>query len=109
MIIQSIAFFTNEGKGISDIIYLFADIFAGSIIPLPLMPKIVQSLGNFLPFRFIGDLAFRVYSGNISSNYACYSILIHYMAFYINFCGTIYNESCIKKGLYTRWINEFII
>jgi ABC-2 type transport system permease protein len=76
MIIQSIAFFTNEGKGISDIIYLFADIFAGSIIPLPLMPKVVQALGNYLPFRFIGDLAFRVYSGNITSSYAVYAIVI---------------------------------
>lgn len=98
MIIQSIAFFTNEGKGISDIIYLFADIFAGSIIPLPLMPKIVQSLGNFLPFRFIGDLAFRVYSGNISSNYACYSILIQIIwLFILIFVGQYIMKVALKK------------
>ena len=74
MIIQSIAFFTNEGKGISDIIFVLGDLFAGAIFPLPLMPKTVQNISNFLPFRFIGDLSFRVYSGNITTNYAIKAI-----------------------------------
>lgn len=74
MIIQSIAFFTNEGKGISDIIFVLGDLFAGAIFPLPLMPKIVQKISMYLPFRFIGDLSFRVYSGNINIGYAINAI-----------------------------------
>lgn len=98
MIIQSIAFFTNEGKGISDIIYLFADIFAGSIIPLPLMPKIVQIIGNYLPFRFIGDLAFRVYSGNINICYAYYGIFLQIIWFFILFfVGQFIMKVALKK------------
>lgn len=74
MIIQSIAFFTNESKGISDIIFVLGDLFAGAILPLPLMPKIVQNISMYLPFRFIGDLSFRVYSGNINVSYAINAI-----------------------------------
>ena len=66
MIIQSIAFFTNEGKGISDIIFLIGDILAGAAFPLPLMPRIIRKVSDYLPFKLIGDLPFRVYSGNIS-------------------------------------------
>lgn len=76
MIIQSIAFFTNESKGISDIIYIIADLFNGSLLPLPLMPKIIQQIGNYLPFRLISDLPFRIYSGNINVHNAIISIVI---------------------------------
>ncbi len=75
MIIQSIAFFTNEGKGISDIIFLIGDILAGAVFPLPLMPKIVRDVSNYLPFRLIGDLSFRVYSGNIGVS-ECFNLII---------------------------------
>lgn len=76
MIIQSIAFFTTEGKGISDIIFIIADLFAGMLFPLPLMPKIIQSIGTYLPFRLISDLPFRIYSGNFSTSYAINAIVL---------------------------------
>ena len=79
LIIHSIAFFTNEGKGIADILYIIADIFAGAIFPLPLMPKIVQSLSTYLPFRFISDLPFRVYSGNIAIPVALKSMRLQFI------------------------------
>lgn len=76
MIILSIAFFTNEGKGISDIIFIIGDILAGAVFPLPLMPKLVQNISSYLPFRLIADLPFRVYSGNINISLACTSIVV---------------------------------
>ena len=75
MIILCIAFFTNEGKGISDILFIIGDILAGSVFPLPLMPKIVQNISSYLPFRLIADLPFRTYSGNILISAACTSII----------------------------------
>ena len=74
MIIQSIAFFTTESKGISDILFVIADLFNGALLPLPLMPKIIQNIGMFLPFRLISDLSFRIYSGNIGISSAVKSI-----------------------------------
>ena len=37
----------------------------GAIIPIPFMPPLFQRLCYFLPFRYMADFPFRVYSGNI--------------------------------------------
>ena len=66
MIIQTIAFFTYEDKGISNIIFNFAELLSGTSLPLPLLPKIVETICHFFPFWLIGDLPFRIYSGDIS-------------------------------------------
>ncbi len=65
MIVNSLAFFTNENRGISSIIYTIADLLEGSQIPLPLLSGIVLIIASFTPFRFIEDLPFRLYSGHI--------------------------------------------
>lgn len=66
MIIQSITFFTYNERGISQIIFLALELLSGFALPLPLMPNIIGKISYYLPFRFIGDLPFRVYSGNIN-------------------------------------------
>ena len=66
MIIQTITFFTYEDKGISNIIFNFAELLSGTSLPLPLLPQIVQTICHCFPFWLIGDLPFRIYSGDIS-------------------------------------------
>ena len=96
MIIQSISFFTTEGKGISDVIFIIGDLFTGSLLPLPLMPKIIQHIGLFLPFRLISDLPFRVYSGNIGINSAieCVGLQLIWIVVLI-----VLGELIMKKAL----------
>lgn len=65
MIVNSLAFFTNENRGISSIIYTIADLLEGGQIPLPLLSGVVLLIASFTPFRFIEDLPFRLYSGHI--------------------------------------------
>lgn len=38
----------------------------GSLIPIPLMPEGLQRVLDFLPFRYVADFPFRIYSGNIA-------------------------------------------
>ena len=38
----------------------------GAIIPIPFMPPVLQRVCSFLPFRYIADFPFRLYSGSIS-------------------------------------------
>lgn len=56
---------TLNEKGIPNIFATIADILSGSIIPLPFFPKVLQVISNYLPFRYISDLPFRVYTGDI--------------------------------------------
>lgn len=98
LIIHSIAFFTNEGKGIADIIYIIADILAGAVFPLPLMPKIVQSVSRYLPFRFIADFPFRVYSGNINVKVAFQSMGLQLIwLFILIFLGQLIMKVALSK------------
>jgi len=65
VIIHSIAFFIYDDKGIATVIYNFAEILSGTSLPLPLLPNIVQNICLIFPFWLIGDLPFRIYSGDI--------------------------------------------
>ena len=58
-------FVTLSQKGTATIIVAISNLLGGSIIPIPLMPNSVQNVLNFLPFRYISDLPFRIYIGNI--------------------------------------------
>lgn len=65
VIIHSIAFFIYDDKGIACVIYNFAELLSGTSLPLPLLPNIVQKICLLFPFWLIGDLPFRIYSGDI--------------------------------------------
>lgn len=65
VIIHSIAFFIYDDKGIATVIYNFAELLSGTSLPLPLLPNIVQNICLIFPFWLIGDLPFRIYSGDI--------------------------------------------
>ena len=40
-------------------------VFSGMLIPIPLFPNWAQPLLNFLPFRDLADVPFRIYMGHI--------------------------------------------
>ncbi|MBR3162252.1 MAG: ABC-2 family transporter protein [Bacilli bacterium] len=76
IIVNGIVFFTLDDKGISSLIYNIGSLFSGILIPLPLLPKYILNICNYLPFKYIGDLSFRVYSGNIGITNAINNIII---------------------------------
>lgn len=65
MFIYISIFYTLSPTGSFLVAGILGEFFAGLIIPIPLMPKALQTLTAFLPFRYFGDLPFRIYSGNI--------------------------------------------
>ena len=99
MIIQSISFFTNEDKGIASIFYTFMSLLSGIVIPLPLLPDIINKINFILPFRLISDLAFRTYSGNIVLNNVLIGILMQIMwIFILIIIGKIIMNKVLKKA-----------
>lgn len=60
-----LTFKTLSPKGSSTMINVVTNLLAGGFIPLPLMPSEIQNVLNYLPFRFISDLPYRIYIGNI--------------------------------------------
>lgn len=56
---------TIDDKGITGIYCSIAEILAGQVVPLPLFPKAISYLASLLPFAYVSDFSFRIYSGNI--------------------------------------------
>lgn len=63
-------FWTIAGEGIVRIVPTIVMVFAGLIIPLPLLPDWLQPLLKILPFRGIMDVPFRLYMGHIPPGHA---------------------------------------
>lgn len=60
-----ITFFTLDEKGILSFLMVIAEIFFGGTVPIVFFPKFLQVIAYLLPFRYICDLPFRIYTGNI--------------------------------------------
>jgi ABC-2 type transport system permease protein len=65
---------TLSSFGARLLIGVLGEFFMGGLIPIPLMPEWLQQILNWLPFRYIADLPFRVYSGNISGQEALFQM-----------------------------------
>ena len=76
-----------DEKGISAFIVVIIDILAGSVVPLPLLPDFIKKIANVSPFRYMSDLSYRVYSGNIllSDSYELLLIQIIWTVLFIVF------------------------
>lgn len=66
MIFHITTFFTLNEKGVLNIFMSVSEILAGGVIPLALFPNWLAKIAYALPFRYVCDLPFRIYSGNIS-------------------------------------------
>ena len=60
-----LSFVTMSGKCSRTIVSVIVELFGGMLVPIPLMPTAFQKVLNYLPFRYISDLPFRIYIGNI--------------------------------------------
>ncbi len=71
-----LTFITQSSRGVSSIVNTITAVFGGILIPLPMFPQAMQQVLNFLPFRFISDLPFRIYMGNVDIKTALIQIAI---------------------------------
>lgn len=65
LLVHILTMFTLESKGISNTYSVIAEVFMGSVIPLPFFPNWLLKIAHILPFRFIADFPYRIYSGSI--------------------------------------------
>ena len=98
MMIHSISFFTMQEKGIASIITTFGELLGGMYVPLPLLPLLILSITEYLPFRLVSDLPFRLYSNNINGMYALKSILLQLIwAIILFILGKLVMKKALKK------------
>lgn len=66
---------TLNEKGILPLCLAVADLFSGGSVPIPYFPKFLQIISKYLPFQYVSDLPFRIYSGNIIPSEVLTSII----------------------------------
>jgi ABC-2 type transport system permease protein len=74
--------FTISGDGIARFVPPIIFALSGMLLPLPLMPRWAQGTLNFLPFRDLADVPFRVYMGHIPFHQLG-PVLLHQVAWLI--------------------------
>lgn len=60
--------YTLDAKGVFALVVSVCTLLSGGVIPVPLMPEVLQKILNFMPFRYASDLPFRIYIGDFSIN-----------------------------------------
>lgn len=93
-----ITFYTLESDGVRGMLITISEIFTGALVPLPFFPSFLRKIADILPFHFIADLPFRVYSGNISPT-SCYPLLLQELIWIIVIVilGYYLTKNAIKK------------
>lgn len=95
-----IIMFTLDEKGISNIFMVFTDLLSGGIIPIPFMPAILITISNYLPFRYIADLPFRLYSGAIPFNDALIGVFVQIVwLLIVLLIGYVVSNKAIKRAV----------
>lgn len=103
MFTVNIIFKTLSPRGASGIVATVCSLLGGGYIPLPLMPQKLQMILNYMPFRFVTDLPFRIYIGNIDTKNALIYIAISVAWLVVLVAlGKLITKKKSKKSGYTR-------
>ena len=79
---------------------VLADILSGLTIPIPFFPLFLQKISNILPFRYISDLPFRVFVGNIGIKEGLISIVFQIIWIIILvLLGKIIMKKALRKAV----------
>lgn len=65
LLVYTIGFYTYNDAGIGSILNCIMEVLSGGLVPVVLLPGVIQKTTYYLPFRLISDLPFRVYTNNI--------------------------------------------
>lgn len=100
MIVVYLTFKTLSAKGTQTLVNTLCGVLGGFFIPIPLMPTVIQNVLNYLPFRFIVDLPFRIYIGSIGIHSAImFSILSFIWLIVLVALGKFLMSKALKKTI----------
>lgn len=98
--VHLITMFTLDSRGILSIYSVICEVFSGGTIPIPFFPDWLKSITYLLPFRYIADFPFRIYSGDISLNEGVYLLLQSLIWIIVIFIiGQIISKFALRKAV----------
>ncbi len=74
-----LTFITQSQRGAATFVNTITGLLGGVFVPLPMLPQAMQNVLNWLPFRCVSDLPFRIYVGNMDIKTALIQIAISFV------------------------------
>ena len=100
LFIHILTIFTLDEKGFINLYSTIAELFMGAIVPIPFFPIWMQKISSLLPFRYITDFPFRIYSGSIPITEGYTMLLISFIWITISITtGYIISNIALKKAV----------
>ena len=95
-----ICLITLDEKGVVNMFMVISDILSGLVIPIPFFPLYLQKISNFLPFRYVSDMPFRLYVGDISISEGIKGIIVQLIwVIILVVIGKIITKKALKKAV----------
>ena len=100
LIIHILIMFLYDSRGIFTFYSVLAELFMGALIPLPFLPSFLRKISYVLPFRFISDFPYRVYTGDIPLKTGIYSLGLSLIwIIIIVYIGFLIARKALKKAV----------
>ena len=97
-LLHVLMFYTIDAEGVLNCFRVIAELFAGMIVPIPLLPGFLRKISSFLPFQYISDIPYRIYVGLISFDKILFVIIIQIFWLVLVFIlGLILTKRLLKK------------
>ncbi|ERJ13196.1 ABC transporter permease [Haloplasma contractile] len=98
MLIYISMFYTLSPVGSLLMFGILGEFLGGMTLPVPLMPESLKTIVYILPFRYVGDLPFRIYAGHIGHLEAIISIGIQITWITVlYFLGNLWLNKSLKR------------
>lgn len=98
--IHLITMFTMDSRGVMSIYSVICEVFSGGTIPIPFFPNWLKTIAYLLPFRYVADFPFRIYSGNIGIEEGINLLLQSVIWIIVIFTlGQIISKKALKKAV----------
>ena len=100
MIVHILTMYLLDQRGLFTVYSVIGDLFMGTIVPLPFLPRILQLIAKYLPFRFITDVPYRIYIGNLNYTNGFLYILISLLWIIITILiGYVLTSRALKRAV----------
>ena len=91
-------FYSIDSKGVMGMYCGIAEILSGQVVAIPLFPTLLRNIACILPFAYISDFSFRIYSGNIAGTEMISGLAIQiFWLITIVILGIIASNNILKK------------
>lgn len=97
-LIYVLIFYSIDSKGMMGMYCGIAEILSGQAIPIPLFPNFLKKIATKLPFAYISDFSFRIYSGNIYGEAITKGLCVEIIwLILLIFVGSYLTKNILKK------------